>query len=277
MNVKKLFGVILAGVIVLTFGLTGCTAADLKQFQGMLKDIDSLSGNVTVTLNDGTTATFNLSEIDVQALKNTLGDISLEAGDNVTLKQDRNGKVKAMEVCFARAEGTIKSVDAGNITIATKDNHDITLIITQNTTIIQKTAGTVNAVSLQVGHRVEAKYDAATLQALQIKVDFLKVSNQYIQLEGTIQSVGTDNTTITVTSKKQGDITLTVTPATLISLNSQGMVSFSSLKAGQKVTIKYDSTNMQAAKIIIQDGGKVKNQNQVNKTAVKTSHPEKDQ
>ena len=176
MKRKSIFlGAILT--VVLLVGVTSCTPGDLKALEGVLQKIDSASGNVTIALKDGTTATFNLNDINIDTIRKALGDASLETGDNVTLEKGRRGEVKELKVRYAVIQGTIKSLGTDNITITTnitgnKNKGDITLQVTANTTIIRGW-GTQKPLftDLKVGQRIVVKYDVSTLQALTITIN----------------------------------------------------------------------------------------------------------
>ena len=185
MKKRRMFivGVVLA--VVLLVGATSCTAADLKAYEGILQKVDGLSGNVTVTLSDNTTMTFNLSDIDLKTLRGHSGNVSLEPGDNVTIGKGRNGEVKELKARYAVVQGTIKSLGTENvtsttanattavnkITLTTKDG-DITLKVTANTTIIRGWGDKKPALSdLQLGQRVVVKYDVVKMEALTITVN----------------------------------------------------------------------------------------------------------
>ncbi len=178
-----LLGLVLA--VVLVVGATSCTAADLKAYEGILQKVDSLSGNVTVTLSDNTTMTFNLSDIDLKTLRGHSGNVSLEPGDNVTIGKGRNGEIKELKARYSVVQGTIKNLGTenvtsttanatavfDNITLTTKEG-DITLKVTANTTIIKGWGAKKPALSdLQVGQRVVVKYDAGKMEALTITVN----------------------------------------------------------------------------------------------------------
>jgi hypothetical protein len=173
-----LLGIILA--VVLLVGATSCTPGDLKAFEGVLQKVDTLSGNVTVTLKDGTTATFNLKDINVDTIRKALGDVSLEPGDNVTGQRGRNGEVKDLKVSFADIQGTIKSLSTQNITgtanvtgslTLTTTKGDITLQVTKKTMIMGWGTKKPVFTDLQVGQRVVVKYNVSTMEALAITVN----------------------------------------------------------------------------------------------------------
>jgi len=178
MLTRKIIGISAALLLVLAVGLTSCGTLDLQSLQGMIKNVDSLSGNVTVTLKDGTTTTFNLADIDLQAVKDSIGNISVDAGDNVSIRRDNHGKVTCLIADKAEIEGVIKTIGADTITITTEENGDITLKVTAGTLIISKTAGTVALSSLTAGQKVEARYDSTTMQAVKLKIDFENNGNQ---------------------------------------------------------------------------------------------------
>ena len=187
MNKRKLFGLVALLAVVLLLGLTACSAQDVQSFQGILNKIDGLSGNVTVTLKDGTTTTFNLADVNLDTIVNALGNASLDIGDNVTIKKDNHGKVKRLEVRKADVEGTIQSLTADNVTITTEKRGDITLQVTPETLIITKSTGRTALSDLKVGQKVEAKYDVASLKALKLKIDFenkqREAQNQQVQAQ----------------------------------------------------------------------------------------------
>jgi len=166
-----LLGIVLAAVMLV--GVTGCTAADLQSLQGIIKDIDSVSGNVTVTLNDGTTRTFNFNDVTMETIRQALGDLCLECGDNVTICENFHHQVQRIKAHMAEVSGTIKSLGSGNstITVITNNKLEITLNITANTTMRIQGDATATFSALEVGQKVTAKYDIATLNALRINVN----------------------------------------------------------------------------------------------------------
>ena len=245
---RKLVGLVALLSVVLLLGLTACSPADVQSLKGILKNIDSLSGNVTVTLKDGSTTTFNLANINLDTIINTQGDLSFDIGDNITIKINRHGKVTGLEVRKAEADGVIKSLGTDNVTITTIKNGDITLKVTPETLIITKSQGRGALSDLKVGQNVEARYDIATMKALKIKVDFQKNETS---VRGTIKTVYSNNSTITIATENKGDITLQVTPETMIRIGGKGVGVFSDLQVAQRVEARYDITSLKALKLSI--------------------------
>ena len=248
----KLF---MAGILVTVMSLAAaCTPAELQALQGTLQNIDSVSGNITVKLKDGTTQSFNLTDVKVSTVRQALGNASLEIGDQIVVKARKSGGVEEVETEKAEIGGIIQSLGTGNgtnnITITTKKQGNITLTVTLNTTI--RNRGAANFSSLQVGQRVEVKYDVTTKTALRINVNNEDATGE---AEGVIQAVNNTTKTITITTNKSGNITLTVTANTSIRIEDKGTATFADLKAGQRVEVRYDVATNTAIKISAEDNG----------------------
>lgn len=246
----KLF-VFAAILSVVVAGVAGCTQADLQDLQGTLKNVDSVSGNVTVTLNDGTTRTFNFTDVEVDTIRQAMGNATLEVGDHVKIKVRVNGDVEEVEVDNAEVHGIIKSLGADNLTITTRKQGDITLKVTAETKIRIEDSGTAAFSDLKVGQEVEVKYDVTTKNALRINVD--EDEEDEGEIEGIIKAIGTDNTTVTITRENNADVTLNITSGTVIEIEEDRTGAFSDLKVGQKIEADYDVSTMNVQKLEIKD------------------------
>ena len=250
----KLF---LTGILVTVMALVvaGCTPAELEALRGTLHNIDSISGNIMVKLKDGTTQSFNLTDVKVDTVRQALGKASLEIGDQIVVKARKGGEVRGVETDKAEVGGVIKSLGTGNgtsnVTITTKKLGDITLIVTLNTTI--RNRGSANFSSLQVGQRVEVKYDVITKTALRINVNTEDATGE---AEGIIQAVNNTTKTVTILTNKSGNITLTVAANTSIRVEDRGTATFADLKVGQRVEVRYDVATKTAIKLTAENVGK---------------------
>jgi cold shock CspA family protein/phage terminase large subunit-like protein len=146
---------------------------------------------------------------------------------------------------YAELKGTLAAVDtsASTVTITPKKGgSDVTLTVDANT-LIKRNSRTATLADLQVGDKVEAKYDPATMLAFKIKAKF-KVS----ELKGIIVAVDTSASTVTITPKKGGtDVTLNVDANT--SIKRKGPATLADLQIGDKIEAKYDPAAMLAIKI----------------------------
>ena len=246
----KLF---MAGILVTVMSLVmaGCTPAELQALQGTLQNIDSVSGNITVKLKDGTTQSFNLTDVKVSTIRQALGNANLEIGDQIIVKAHKGGGVEEVETEKAEIGGVIASLGTNNITITTQKQGNITLTVTPNTTIHNR--GAANFSSLQVGQRVEVKYDVSTKAALRINVNNEDATGE---AAGVIQAVNNTTKTITITTNKSGNITVTVTANTSIRVQDKGTATFTNLKVGQRVEVRYDVATKTAIKLTAENTGK---------------------
>ena len=89
------------------------------------------------------------------------------------------------------------------------------------------------------------------------KIEEVEVENA--EVHGAIKAIGADN--VTITTLKQGDITLKVNADTKIRVPGKGTTAFSDLKIGQSVETKYAVTTLTALRINV--GGAEVNHGQV--------------
>jgi hypothetical protein len=157
--------------VFLLLAVTACTPGELQSLEGILQNVDMVSGNVTVKLKDGSTKNFNFNDVKVETIRQALGNASLDIGDQIVVRASKKGEVKGIEVQSAEIEGTIKNLSTGNITIATQKKGDISINITPETVIKIEDKGTAAISDLIVGQKVEAKYDVKSMKALRITVN----------------------------------------------------------------------------------------------------------
>jgi hypothetical protein len=133
-RVKLFLTIGLAAGALLLIG-TACTPGELQALEGTLQNMDTVSGNVTVKLKDGGIQTYNFNDVSVSTIRQALGKASIEIGDSVTIRRDRDGKVRRVEARAAEVEGVIKSLGTANVTITDDHKKDITLKVADNTSI----------------------------------------------------------------------------------------------------------------------------------------------
>jgi Cu/Ag efflux protein CusF len=242
-----LIAIVLTATLV---GFSACTPAELQALQGTLKNVDSVSGNVTVTMKDNSTQTFNFSDVKVDTIKQALGGASLQVGDNVTIKTNKDGDIEEVDSHNAEIEGVIKSIGTDNITITTTRNADITLKVTADTRIKNGDKGTASLSDLKAGQQVDARYAISNNNAISIDVD---VRGTVKEAHGTVKAIDTTAKTATITIQ-QNDITLNITADTIIRIGDKGTASLSDLAGGQKVEVRYDTSNNNALRINLNVG-----------------------
>jgi hypothetical protein len=274
--------------MLVTVGFTGCSAEQLIALQGVIQNADTLSGTITVKMQDGSIQTFNFADVKVETVIAALGGLSLEPGDTVIIKQDKNGQVQEVIGSFAKVDGIISGLGTDSVSINTEKGANITLEATPETVIRIEGDGAVddvddgavedvdegdvedvddgdvedvgegdiedrgagNFTDLQVGQQVEAKYDVTSLEALTITVDDYAEND----IEGTITAIDPDNHMVTIATEEKGDIVLRVTSDTILRIEDKGTATFGDLELGLRVQAEYDVSSKDALKIKVDDG-----------------------
>ncbi|MBI4299067.1 MAG: hypothetical protein HY666_04825 [Chloroflexi bacterium] len=142
-----------------------------------------------------------------------------------------------------KIQGTIESIDSasGKVVVHSKGDALITLSITPETEItIQDQKGAVG--SLQVGDRVEVRFDPSSKVASKVEVHLTG------EADGRIQSIDLAANKMTVGLPGQATITVSVTSSTKTRIGSQS-VSLNAFQPGMKVEIEYNLRTLQAISI----------------------------
>ena len=161
-------------------------------------------------------------------------------------------EVEEEEVEEEDVEGVITAIDAGNhtVTITTEEEIDIVLQVTPDTKIEIEDVDEAVFEDLEVDQQVKVKYDAISLEALEIEVE----NGEEEDAEGTIAAIDTINHMVTITIIGEGDIILQVTPDTKIEIEDVDEAVFDDLELGMQVEVKYDAVNLEAVKIEVVNG-----------------------
>jgi hypothetical protein len=247
---------ILLGLILMATLLVGATACTPEQMQAL----EALQGNITIQLKDGTITSFNFKDVPASTLRQALGGALLERGDGVTIKRDRDGRIREVESRKAAIEGEITAKGADNVTIRNDNGRVVTLkVTTANTTITIEDKGKATFAELAVGQHVEAIFDVSTMIALKIEVQ--ADDDEDVRpglLEGIIQSIASDNKSIVVTGLLKGDVTLNISANTTIFVSGKGTNSVAGLKVGQRVKASYAMPGFKAIRIMVVADGQIK-------------------
>jgi len=165
------------------------------------------------------------------------------------------GKGEGEEVEEEEVEGIIAAIYAGNhtIMITTGEDGDIVLQVTPDTKIEIEDVDEAVFEDLEVDQQVKVKYDAISLEALEIEVENGEEGEKE-DVEGIIAAIDTDNHLVTITIDEDGDIVLRVTPDTKIEIEDVGEAVFDDLELGLQVKVKYDAVSLEALEIEVVNG-----------------------
>lgn len=223
-----------------------CDQASVAQLQGVLQNVDSLSGKATIKFNDGSTTTIDLKDVQIETLRQAVGSASLEAGSQVTVEMDKDKKVKTLKVHAAEAEGVIKSVDEAKrtITISQDEDGEVTLNVTENTKI--EASGGATFAALRYGQEVEAKYDVETKNALKIEIQDEEPKGE---LKGAITAIDVNAKTVTIRAKNGIETTFKMTSQTEL----RGVLTFADVKVGMMVEVKFNEVTKELARLKVKE------------------------
>lgn len=143
-----------------------------------------------------------------------------------------------------KAKGRIAAVDVAGSSVTISDNRTGALVqvfADASTEIRKNNIKNAAVADLTVGDRVEARYDAASFVAKEIRAKSAKV-------EGTLTMVDLAANTVTITPLGGTPVVLNVTPATKIERN-EIHVTLGQLVVGDAAEAKFDATTMNASKI----------------------------
>lgn len=246
----------IVAVLALAFTL-GCGQITPEQLEGILQNVDSISGQVTVKLKDGGTVTVNLQDVKVESLRQVVGTASLEPGNPVTVQMSQDRKVTNLKAHVAEAEGFIKSIDNERqaIVIILERGGEVTLQVTNETRIeVEGLKGQASLALLQIGQDVEAKFDVQTMKALKIEVEEDEEAEAKGELEGTIIAIDVNARTITLRSENGVEEMLRLTESTRLKVDGVGI--FSQLRVGMAVEADFDRTTKELVKLEVEEKGR---------------------
>ncbi len=151
----------------------------------------------------------------------------------------------------SKVEGKIAAVDtaAQTVTITPKRGGPDVVVNVNASTKIKRNDRSAALADLLVGDKVEAKYNPSTMIASKIEAKSQGGQPGKSEIKGTIASVDTAASTITITPSKGGaDITFKVDASTIIKKGKK-IVTLDALTAGDRVEVKYNPATMLAIKI----------------------------
>jgi hypothetical protein len=231
-------------VVVISFGAASCTLSDtpgdIQSLRGILKTVDSISGEITVILDDGSIVTFNLNDVNVETIGEALGNASLEIGSEVIIVKDKGGKITSLNAQTAEVEGVIKRLDPvkQQITITLNEKGQLTLNVTNTTLIIFESDIEGTFAHLKAGQKIEATYNVGNRNALK-----LHIYQEEYQVKGEVRGKITliDVGAKTITIQSETGLTtppLKVTPSTKLWFGKVG--TFDMFYVGMEVKVKYN-------------------------------------
>ena len=237
------------------------TANPFMSVEGTVKSVSGTSFVVTAKAGDITVNTDANTVVEKDEHKATVADIKV--GDRVEAQGTRVDATtmlaKAIEdesaggTQFTDVEGTVKSVGTNSFVVTTRKG-DVTVNVDANT-VITRDGQTITLADLKAGDLVAAAgtpVDATTMLAKTVVVH--SATDQFMEVEGTVKSVGTSSLVVTT---EHGDVTVNTDQNTVITRDGQ-KAALTDIKQGDRVEAagtKVDATTMLAKFIATRSAG----------------------
>ncbi|MDP2729076.1 MAG: DUF4382 domain-containing protein [Dehalococcoidales bacterium] len=163
-------------VFIVVFGLIGsfaCTPGQEKLVEGILQNVDSANGEITIVTRDGRTITLTIdTEGTVETEEGTSSLRTLEPGASVEVKVSKDERVaRGIKAHQAKVEGTIVSIEGNEIIIESEGGRQVTVLVTELTRIELEDDFTGTLADLQTGLEVEVKFDPESQVAFKIDTE----------------------------------------------------------------------------------------------------------
>jgi len=221
--------------------------------------VSNVVGNeVTVQTERGATSTLIIGDrtrVELEDdISGTLADI--QAGVRIEADFDpisrSASKIEVLKEEGAKIEGVVTHVSGNQVTVETKRGRSRTVVIDDRTRIEldDDFAGTM--ADLQVGIKVEAKFDAVTRMASKVEVqDGEGKEERKGKIKGVVIEINGNE--ITVETERGDRRTITVARSTRIKLEDDPPGALGDLREGDEVEIKYNPVTGVAQKIELDD------------------------
>ena len=202
---------------------------------GILQNVDSATGEITITLENGQTATFTIgNDSPIETEDATSSIESLEPGTAIELSVGSNGNVtQRVQARLAKIEGHITATDASQITITTENGRSRTLTVSPDTRIELEEDFPGTLADLTIGTPISARFDPSTLAAFKISIGI-----EVAEIEGLVAEV-TDQGFVIETPRGRR-LALTVTEGTRFEDDDGAFARLSDLLVGAEAEVEFD-------------------------------------
>jgi hypothetical protein len=222
---------------------------ELLEIDGIVKT--STPTSLTITTKRGTDVVVAiLADTIITKEGHALPAVQINAGDRVEVKATKatDGTLAAVRIRVEGSEhddlleihGIVSGVAGSVVTITKKDGTTVSVTIDAQTMIkVGDHAGTVADLVVGVTVEVAARANAdSSLTAIAIRLETEGEDDGFVEIDGVLASK--TGTTITVTTKGDGDVTIGVVPDTVIRKDG-AEAALADLQAGDDVEVKAES------------------------------------
>ena len=241
----KLFGPLM---LLMLLAAMACAPSDIQLIEGILQNVDSVNGEITIVTKDGKTVTLTIATqapIETEGASSALE--TLELGASLEVEVDGDGRVaQRIEVRQAKVEGVIVEIAGDEVTLESDRGRRVTVRVTDRTRIELEDDFPGTLADLQVGAEVEVKFDPDSKVAFRIDAE-----EEEAEIEGVVVEVSGNE--VTIETERGRKLTLVVGDRTRIELEDNFPGTIADLQVGAEVEAKFDPYTRTAYKIEIEE------------------------
>jgi Cu/Ag efflux protein CusF len=223
----------------------------LVWLEGVIAAVDTTASTLTITpKHGGANVVLNVdAKTSIKRNGQAASLADLKVGDLVQARYNPTSMLAvsiAAKIKLVWLEGFIAAIDttASTLTITPKDGGANVVLNVNSATSIKRNEHSATLADLQVGDKVEARYDPVAMLAYAIMAKL-----NVVRVEGVIAAVDTTASTLTVTPKDGGaNVVLNVDAKTSIKRNGQTAI-LADLQAGDQVKALYNPITFLAARV----------------------------
>ena len=234
-------------VAMLLLGAGACTGDAGEVLRGILQNVDSVNGQITIVTDDGRTVTLTIATDGTIETDGT--DAAIEAlapGAVVEYELNDGELVQHLDVHQAQVEGVIVAVEGNQITVENERGRQITVEVTGATRIELEEHFPGTIADLVVGLEVEIKFDPESLVAYKVDVE-----EEEAEVEAIVVEV--DGDALTIETERGRRLTVVVGLATRIELDDDIPGTIADLAVGTEMEVKFNPSTFQALRVEVED------------------------
>ncbi len=227
---------------------SACTPSEAKLVEGILQNVDSVNGEITIVTEDGKTITLTIAtEAQVETEGATSALETLEPGVSVEVEVNDDGQVaQHIKARLAKVEGVIVGIKGNEVTVESERGRRVTVLVTDRTRIELEEDFPGTLADLQVGAEVEIKFDPESRVAFKVDTE-----EEEAEIEGIIIQI--DGNEVTIETERGHRRTLIVGDQTRIELEDDFPGIMADLQVGIEVEANFDPFTRLAFKIEVEE------------------------
>lgn len=247
LQVRRLVGLIGVSLSLVFLATVACTVADKELLEGLLQNVDTVNGEITIVTKDGKTIRLKIAteaSVNAEGASSTLE--ALVPGTNVQVDLDEKKQVvREIKARLTEVEGRIAAMEGNKVTIETEPGRKVAVTVTDRTRIELDDGVPGRLADLRVGMEAEVRYDPETAAAFQIETE-----EEEVEVEGAIVEI--KGKEVTIETEKGRRITVVVEDRTRIKLDDRVPGKLSDLTKGQEIEVTLDPFSRQAFEIEVE-------------------------